>query len=55
MPWREVSRVRFRKEFVLLALQAGSNRRELCRRFGDHGEDRLQVAGALCAGGGERS
>src|SRR5439155_17445613 len=26
--------VSLRKEFVLLAMQAGSNRRELCRRFG---------------------
>jgi transposase-like protein len=26
--------VSLRKEFVLLALQAGVNRRELCRRFG---------------------
>jgi transposase InsO family protein len=34
MPWREVTRVSLRKKFVLLALQAGSNRRELCRRFG---------------------
>src|ERR1035441_4782852 len=34
MPWREVTRVSLRKEFVLLALQVGSNRRELCRRFG---------------------
>jgi len=34
MPWREVTRVSLRKEFVLLAMQAGSNRRELCRRFG---------------------
>src|SRR6202162_2396623 len=34
MPWREVTRGSLRKEFVLLAMQAGSNRRELCRRFG---------------------
>ena len=34
MPWREVTRVSLRKEFVLLAMPAGSNRRELCRRFG---------------------
>jgi transposase-like protein len=34
MPWQEVNRVSLRKEFMLMALQAGSNRRELCRRFG---------------------
>jgi len=34
MAWQEVTRVGLRKEFVLLALQPGSNRRELCRRFG---------------------
>ena len=34
MPWQEVTRVSLGKEFVLLVLQAGSNRRELCRRFG---------------------
>jgi len=34
MPRREVTRDSLRKEFVLLALQSGSNRGELCRRFG---------------------
>jgi transposase InsO family protein len=34
MSWREVTRVSLREEFVRLAMQAGSNRRELCRRFG---------------------
>jgi transposase-like protein len=34
MPWREVSVMRERQEFVRLALQDGANRRELCRRFG---------------------
>lgn len=34
MPWQEVARVSLRKEFVVLALQPGNNRRELCRRFG---------------------
>ena len=34
MPWREVTRMSLREEFVQLALQAGVNRRELCRRFG---------------------
>lgn len=34
MPWREVSIVDQRAEFVRLAKQEGVNRRELCRRFG---------------------
>ncbi len=34
MPWREVSAMDERREFVRLALQDGANRRELCRRFG---------------------
>ncbi|MBL8894623.1 MAG: helix-turn-helix domain-containing protein, partial [Rhizobiales bacterium] len=34
MPWKEVSAVGQRREFVRLALVEGSNRRELCRRFG---------------------
>jgi putative transposase len=34
MPWREVSAVDQRSEFIRLALQDGANRRELCRRFG---------------------
>jgi transposase InsO family protein len=34
MPWREVSALDQRREFVRLALQDGVNRRELCRRFG---------------------
>ena len=34
MPWREVSVMDERREFVRLALQEGANRRELCRRFG---------------------
>lgn len=36
MPWREVSRMEERREFVRLAMQEGANRRELCRRFGIH-------------------
>jgi len=36
MPWREVSIVEQRREFVRLASQEGANRRELCRRFGIH-------------------
>ena len=34
MPWREVSAMGQRREFVQLAMQEGVNRRELCRRFG---------------------
>ena len=34
MPWREVTRMSLREELVKLAMQAGANRRELCRRFG---------------------
>ncbi len=34
MPWEEVSTMSLRKEFVMLALQDGANRRELCLRFG---------------------
>lgn len=34
MPWREVSAVDERREFVRLAALDGANRRELCRRFG---------------------
>ena len=34
MPWREVSAMDERREFVRLALHDGANRRELCRRFG---------------------
>lgn len=36
MPWREVSIMEQRREFVRLASQEGANRRELCRRFGIH-------------------
>jgi transposase InsO family protein len=34
MPWREVSIMNQRLEFVALARNPGTNRRELCRRFG---------------------
>ena len=33
MPWQEVSAMSQRREFVMLAGQAGANVRELCRRF----------------------
>ena len=34
MPWREVSVMEQRAEFLRLAMLEGANRRELCRRFG---------------------
>ena len=34
MPWKQVSAMDQREEFVRLALLEGANRRELCRRFG---------------------
>jgi len=34
MPWRELSVMDQREEFVTLALGAGANKSELCRRFG---------------------
>jgi transposase InsO family protein len=34
MPWREVSLMDQRREFILLFQQSDVNRRELCRRFG---------------------
>src|SRR5258705_8297405 len=42
MPWREVSAVDQRREFVRLAMQEGANRRELCRRFGIHPDTRYK-------------
>src|SRR5262249_36019711 len=36
MPWQEVSIMDQRREFVRLAMQEGTNRRELCRRTGVH-------------------
>src|SRR6185312_10737046 len=34
MPWREVSVMDQRREFVMLAKQEGVNRRKLCQQFG---------------------
>jgi transposase len=34
MPWKEISIMSSRKEFVLLAKQEGANIRTLCRQFG---------------------
>ena len=44
-----------REEFVQLALQAGVNRRELCRRFGIAPKTGYKWLYALRAGGRERS
>ena len=44
MPWREVSVMDQRREFVRLAMQEGANRRELCRRFEIPPGHGLQVA-----------
>ncbi len=49
MPWREVSVMEERREFVRLAMSEGVNRRELCRRFGNQRGCWLQMAGA-CQG-----
>jgi len=34
MPWKEMSVMSQRREFVQLAKAEGTNRRDLCRRFG---------------------
>ena len=34
MPWKKVSAVDLREEFVMLARREGSNVRDLCRRYG---------------------
>src|SRR6478609_10856176 len=34
MPWRKVSVMEQRREFVMIAKQEGVNRRALCRQFG---------------------
>lgn len=36
MPWREMSMMSERLEFIRLAMKEGANRRELCRRFNIH-------------------
>jgi transposase InsO family protein len=49
VPWREVSIMSMRREFVMLASQEGANRRELCRRYAispTTGYKWLQRAGA---------
>jgi transposase InsO family protein len=53
MPWREVSIMEQRREFVRLAMQEGTNRRELCRRFGIHPDTGYKWLGRLAAGESE--
>ena len=57
MPWREVSVMDQRREFVRLANQEGANRRELCRRFGISPEVGYKWLGRFAANGelGDRS
>jgi len=50
MPWREVSVMDQRREFVRLAMQDGANRRELCRRFGIHPDTGYKWLGRWQAG-----
>jgi transposase InsO family protein len=50
MPWREVSIMDERREFVELAMQPGANRRELCRRFGVHPDTGYKWLGRWAGG-----
>lgn len=50
MPWREVSKMDQRREFVRLAMQEGVNRRELCRRFDIHPDTGYKWLGRSAAG-----
>lgn len=50
MPWKEVSVVEQRCEFVRLAMLEGSNRRELCRRFGISAQTGYKWLGRFAAG-----
>ncbi len=52
MPWAKVSVMDQRREFVRLALQEGTNRRELCRRFGISAETGYKWLGRFEAGDG---
>ena len=50
MPWRELSVVEQREEFVKLALVPGANKSELCRRFWHQPRQGPQVDQALSGG-----
>jgi len=52
MPWREVSVMEQRQEFVRLAVQEDVNRRELCRRFGISRDTGYRWLGRFLAGDG---
>lgn len=52
MPWMEMSAMDHRREFVSLALLAGANRRELCRRFGISPTTGYKWLGRARQGGG---
>jgi transposase InsO family protein len=51
MPWREVSKMDQRREFVALAKQEGVNRRELCRQFGIHPDTGYKWLGRFASDG----
>jgi len=51
MPWKEMSAMDQRREFVALAVQEGANRRELCRRFGISATTAYKWLGRAAAGG----
>jgi transposase InsO family protein len=51
MPWQKVSIMDQRREFVELAMQEGTNRRELCRRFGVHPDTGYKWLGRFVADG----
>src|SRR6476659_2036873 len=53
MPWQEVSVMEQRREFVRLAMQAGANRRELCRRFGIHPDTGYKWLNRFAGGDGK--
>lgn len=50
MPWRKVSIMDQRREFVQLAMQEGANVRELCRRFGIHPDTGYKWLGRWTSG-----
>ena len=50
MPWKKVSIMDQRDEFVHLAMQEGANRSELCRRFGVHRDTGYKWLGRWTSG-----
>jgi len=50
MPWKKVSIMDQRDEFVHLAMQEGANRSELCRRFGVHRDTGYRWLGRWTSG-----